>query len=892
MGVKNLECMFAPRSIALIGATERHGSVGQSLLQNLVAAKDHVQIFPVNPKHQTLANLSCYPSVSALPEAVDLAVICTPAATVPGLVRDCGERGIRAILIITAGFRELGAAGRELENQIRLEARKFDGLRILGPNCLGFIAPHLGLNVSFVNQMPARGSVAFVSQSGALCSSVLDWAIQNNIGFSHFVSFGNALDIGVADLIDYLSADSHTQSTILYVESISDAARFMSAARAFTRDKPIVAYKAGRFAESAKAAASHTGAMAGVDDVYEAAFSRAGIVRVYELDDLFECAEILARQRLPHGERLAIVTNAGGPGVIATDGLLARRGALAKLSEATVARLNQDLPPWWSHGNPIDILGDATPDRFRKAVSATLADEGVDGLLAILSPQAMSDPYGSAQAIIEASGHSSKPVLAAWMGGERVAPGIALLRQAGIPTYSNPDQAVRAFSHLVTYERRRQMLYETPYEVELVFNVDSVKRRAAFDSLPEGANTLSEAASKEVLAAYGIPISRTLIARTLPEAVACATQTGYPVVFKLLSPDITHKSDVGGVVLNILNESQAEHAYEQIIRSARERRPDARLEGVTVQPMVVQAHAHELIVGVKRDPIFGAVLMVGAGGVAAEINQDRALELPPLNERLARRMLESLRFWPLLKGYRGKPAANIDKLVEVLMRLSYLAADNPNILELDINPLLATPSEIIALDARIVLDREAVAHPPPAYSHLAIRPYPSEYQRVAKLKTGEEITLRPILPKDEPLWLEMLARCSPETIYQRFRYMFKATTHEMAARFCFLDYDRELAIVAERECEGVRQLIGVGRLVANPDHTQAEYAVLVIDEWQNRGVGSLLTDYCIEIGRRWGLVRIVAEMAADNQRMAALFRDRDFKISSLSNDTLKVVKEI
>ncbi|QDU98886.1 Succinyl-CoA ligase [ADP-forming] subunit alpha [Lignipirellula cremea] len=782
----------------------------------------------------------------------------------------------------------------QLERAVQQEAGKFSGMRIVGPNCLGVMAPHVGLNASFATDMPPKGNLAFISQSGALCTSVLDWSLQEHLGFSHFVSIGNMLDVGVADLIDYFALDEWTESIILYVESITDARQFMSAARAFTRNKPIIAYKAGRFAESAKAAASHTGAMAGVDAVYEAAFARAGIVRVFEVDDLFDCAELLARQKTPKGARLAIVTNAGGPGVMATDALLERHGVLASLSEETVRKLDQELPAAWSHGNPVDVLGDAPPKRIGKAVELVLADEDVDGVLAILSPQAMTDPTGAASAVIKAIGRSQKPVLTAWMGGGKVREGIELLNVAGIPTYSSPEKAVRAFMYLVSYAQNRQLLYETPRELPVEFPLDRGKLRAVFDTIiSEGNDVLTESTSKALLEAYEIPVVKTYVARTASDAVELSHRTGFPVALKVFSHQITHKTDVGGVELNLANKEEVCAAYERIISRAKQQRPDANVEGVTVQRMVSAPNGRELIVGAKRDPVFGAVLLVGAGGVTAELYRDRALELPPLNERLARRALESLRSWPLLSGYRGRAGVNVDRLIEVLIRLSYLVADYPEIVELDVNPLLVTPDDVIALDARIILDHNAVLRPERPYSHLAIRPYPAEFTKRAKLKDGTPVLLRPIKPEDEPMWHNLLGSCSPETIHFRFRYTFKATTHEMAARFCFIDYDRELAIVAETEEDDRRTLIGVGRLVADADHSNAEYAVLVGDPWHGLGLGSMLTDYCLEICHRWGVRRVIAETAPDNRRMLDIFRHRDFKIDASScADSVFVAKEL
>ncbi|WP_339907422.1 bifunctional acetate--CoA ligase family protein/GNAT family N-acetyltransferase [Symmachiella dynata] len=894
MPIRNLKKIFQPESVAVIGASNRISSVGRTVLRNLIDDGFAGEIYLVNPKHKMIDEIPCFAKVADLPKPPDLAIICTPAATVPDLARQCGEVGVKGLVILSAGFRETGRDGEMLEAELAAQAKQFPGMRIIGPNCLGILAPHASLNASFATDMPAKGSVAFLSQSGALCSSVLDWALQEKIGFSCFVSVGNMLDVGIADLIDYLAMDQCTESIILYVESITEARQFMSAARAFTKSKPIIVYKAGRFAESAKAAASHTGALAGVDAVYQAAFTRAGMVRVFEIDHLFDCAELLARHASPKVSRLAIVTNAGGPGVIATDALLERHGTLANLSDTTLAQLDKQLPNAWSHGNPVDVLGDATPARIGKAVKVVLSDKQADGLLVILSPQAMTDPTGVAQAVIEATQQSTKPVLTVWMGGQKVREGIKLFNNAGIPTYSSPEQAVRAFLYLVAYARNRQLLTETPREMPVEFPLNRAKLRAVFDTiLSEGQDVLTENTSKALLEAYEIPVAQTYVARNADDAVEYAMRVGYPVVLKVFSPQITHKTDVGGVELNLAGEQDVRAAFEHVVANAKRYRPDADVQGVTVQRMISSPNGHELIVGAKRDPVFGVVLLVGAGGVTAELYQDTALELPPLNERLARRMLESLRSWPLLSGYRGGAAVNVDRLIEVLIRLSYLVADYPEIKELDVNPLLVTPDAVTALDARIVLDHEAILHPARPYSHLAIRPYPEEFIRQAKLKDGTTILLRPIKPEDEPLWHALLASCSPESIRFRFRYMFKKTTHEMAARFCFNDYDREMAIVAETEIDDKRHLIGVGRLVADADHSKAEYAILIGDDWQGLGLGSLLTDYCLEVCQRWGVTEVTAETDPTNHRMLDIFRKRSFTLDATScPDSVLVAKHL
>jgi acetyltransferase len=877
--IRNLDKIFRPRRVAVVGASDQPKKVGYILLHNLIGRGYEGVVYPVNTKREAVQGIAAYPSLTALPHVPDLAVICTPAATVPGLIDECGRLGIMGVIIISAGFREVGAEGKRLEEEVKNVAARYAGLRIIGPNCLGIMVPSIGLNASFAATMAAPGRVAFISQSGALCTSILDWASAAEIGFSHFLSIGNMLDVGIDDLLDYLAADPLTNAVVLYIESINQAREFMSAARAFSRDKPIVAYKAGRFADSAQAAASHTGAMAGVDAVYEAAFRRAGIVRVFDIDEMFDCAELLARQRLPKGPRLAIITNAGGPGVMACDSLLDRRGVLAKLERATIERLNGSLPPFWSHGNPLDILGDAPAQRYADALAAVFADPGVDAVLVILTPQAMTEPGASAVAVVEAAKHSSKPVLAAWMGGAAVRDGVARMNAAGIPTYSTPEHAVRAFMSLVEFQRNREVLLETPRDLPIKFPLDKGKLRQKFDEIvSRNQELLSEDDSKQLLATYGIPVTIPRPAATAEEAVLVAREIGYPVVLKVLSPQITHKTDVGGVALNLTDDDEVHDAFTQIVASARRLQPDADIRGVTVQRMVTAVHGVELILGVKRDPVFGPVMMVGFGGIAAEVFQDRALELPPLNERLARRMLESLRSWPLLTGYRGRPVVNVDQLIETLMRFSYLVAHLPEIREVDINPLLVTPAEVIALDARIFVDRSLTPSPARPHSHLAICPYPEEYTETISLADGTEIHLRAIRPEDEPAWKDLLRRSSTESLWKRFRYLFKEATHEMASRFCFVDYDRELALCAEVVKEDKPLLIAVARLVADPDHEGADYGILVADDFQHRRLGRLLTEKCIEIGRRWGLAQVTGETTTDNIAMIRIFRTLGFQL--------------
>ncbi|MGD8327998.1 MAG: GNAT family N-acetyltransferase [Acidobacteriota bacterium] len=879
MSIRNLDRIFRPKRIAVVGASNHEGKVGYRALRNLVGSGFPGVVYPVNLKGEPVQGIHAYPNVAGLPSTPDLAVICTPAAGVAEVVKECGEAGIRGIVILSAGFGEVGAAGRELEDALREQVRRFGDMRVIGPNCLGIMVPALNLNASFASASPTAGNIAFISQSGALCTAVLDWALDQGIGFSHFVSVGNMLDVGFADLIDYLGQSGTTRSIILYIESITEAREFMSAARAFARSKPIVAYKAGRFAESAKAAMSHTGALAGDDEVFDAAAQRAGIERVFEMEDMFDCAELLAHHAPPRAARLGIVTNAGGPGVMATDALMARRGRLAELSDETMGKLDEVLPSNWSHGNPVDVIGDAPPERYAEAVRLVADDDGVDALLVILAPQAMTDPTSAGMAVADVARATDKPILAAWMGGNSVREGTRILSHARVPTFGTPEPAVHAFMHMASYARNLLLLHETPREVSLDVAFDhTAPAERVREILAAGGDLLSEAESKELVEAYGIATTRPKTADDADEAARWAAEIGYPVALKIVSPQITHKTDVGGIELDVRDDDEARAAYERIIASVRSRAPEADIEGVSVQRMAGGNHAFELIMGARKDRTFGAVILVGTGGITAEVIKDFAIGLPPLNERLARRLLESLRAWPLLHGYRGRSAVNIDALIGTLVRFSYLVAEHPAIDEIDINPLLATPDEIIALDARVIVDREIVANPVAPYSHLAIRPVPKQYRTFIELNDGTPVKLRPIRPEDEPMWHVLLTGCSPESIYSRFFAPVKEFTHEMATRFCFIDYDREIAIVAEVESEGERKLVAVGRLVADPEHEEAEYAILVHDDYQHSGLGTQLTDYCMRIAEGWGIERVTAVTLPENRHMKSILRRFGFEL--------------
>ena len=892
MNIHKLNNIFNPQRIVLAGVSTNPNSVSGKVLINLVSGGFRGVVYPVNPDHEAVMGIPCYPDICSLPKVPDLAIICSPAEKVPSVIRECGESGIRGIIILSAGFKEIGEEGKKLEEEIKSEIRKFEGMRVIGPNCLGIIVPGLKLNASFASDMPKPGNSAFIAQSGALWTSVLDWAMEGKIGFSQFVSIGNSIDVGFGDLIDYFGEDENTHCIILYIESIQNPRNFMTAARAFARKKPIIVYKAGRFPESAQVAASHTGAMASEDAVYDAAFQRAGLARVYEIGDIFSVAELIGRGRFPQGPRLGIVTNAGGPGVMATDALIAANGHLAELSEETMTLLNENLPQFWSHGNPVDVLGDARAKRIAKATQIVLGDKGVDAVLVILTPQAMTNPNATAREVSVLAATTKKPILAAWLGGQSMHEADDILVESGIPSYKTPEQAIRAFMTMVAYNRNLATLYETPRDIPVEFSLNRRQLREAFGRMIAGqGNILPEDISKSMLENFGISTTKPFLAVSAEDAVTISARIGYPVVLKIHSPDITHKSDVGGVQLNLGTEKMVRAAWERIMESVSARQPGARVEGLTVQKMVHPKEAVEMILGIKKDSVFGTVLMVGMGGLTAELFGDKALGFPPLNERLARHMIESLKIYPLLKGYRGAPPKSIDKLIQVLIRLSYLAADYPEITELDINPLLVTQDDAVALDARIVVDPAIRWRAEDPYSHLALHPYPEKYVRSTVLQDGTEVLLRPIKPEDEPMWLEMLGSCSKESLYSRFRYFFHWETHEVATRYCYIDYDREIAIVAEIVENGEKKLIGVGRLVADPDHETVEYAVLIVDAWQQKDLGKILTDFCLEVAGGGKLKKIVAQTTTDNKRMISVFQKRGFEVRINNQDsTVDVVK--
>jgi len=878
-----LEELFAPRSVAVIGATETLHSVGRTVLWNLMSTPFGGPVYPVNPKRHSVLGIACYPTIGAVPETVDLAVIATPAASVPQIISQCVDAGVKSAVILSAGFKELGPAGAELEQQVLAHARR-GAMRIIGPNCLGVMNPITGLNATFAAGIARKGSVAFLSQSGALCTAILDWSMKEKVGFSAFVSTGSMLDIGWGDLIDYFGDDPNTRSILIYMESIGDVRAFLSAAREVALTKPIILIKAGRTEQAARAAASHTGAMTGSDAVLDAAFRRAGVLRVERISDLFYMAEVLGKQPRPAGPRLTILTNAGGPAVLATDALVTHGGELATLAPKTLDSLNQFLPPHWSRGNPIDLLGDAGADRYAKALDLAMADPNSDGLLVVLTPQDMTDASGTAEQLCKRAKGATKPIIASWMGGPAVNAGNDLLNAAGIPTFDYPDTAAMAFNYMWRYSTNLKALYETPALPE---GDDSNSARAAaqiIDAVRSAGRTLlTEAESKQLLAAYRIPTVPTEIAPTRSQAIACADRIGYPVVLKLHSYTITHKTDVGGVVLNLCDAQAVGDAFDSIRGRLTGSAGPEHFNGVTVQPMVRTDDGYELILGSSIEEQFGPVLLFGSGGQLVEVFKDRAIALPPLNATLARRLIEQTRIHAALKGVRGRKPVDLHALELLLVRFSQLIIEQKWIKEIDINPLIASPAGLLALDARVVLHDPST--PEDRLPRPAIRPYPAQYAHASTLKDGTALNIRPIRPEDEPLMIQFHQTLSEESVQFRYFHALKLdqrVSHERLIRTCFSDYDRQIALVAERfdPGSGCHEIIGVGRLSKLPQPGDAEFALIVSDHWHDRGLGTLLLQRIVQVARDEKIRRLTADILPDNYRMQRLCTRLGFQITS------------
>jgi acetyltransferase len=882
MTVRHLNKLFRPTSVAVIGASERKGSVGNLVMHNLLEGGFDGPIMPVN-HHRAVAGVLTYKGVPELPETPDLAVVCTPPTAVPQIIRELCERGTRAAIVLTAG---LGATPSNdgsgtAQDEMLAAAREF-GMRILGPNCLGLLVPGIGLNASFAHLPALPGNIAFVSQSGAMCTAVLDWARARGIGFSHFISMGDALDTDFGDVLDYLGSDPATRAILLYVESIHERRGFMSAGRAASRNKPVLVIKAGRSNAGAKAAQSHTGALAGADAVYDAAFQRAGMLRVDTIEEIFAAVETLARAPKFPGDRLAIVTNGGGIGVMAVDRLAQLGGRLAELSDQTIAELDAVLPATWSHGNPADIIGDAPPERYAAAMGALIKSKESDALLVMHAPTATASSTDAAQAVIDVAKETKAPILANWVGQEAVAPARKMMRDAGIPTYDTPGEAVGAFMHLITYKKNQEMLTETPASLPAHFNPATAVARLVIEGhLASGDDMMSEPEAKSVLAAYGVPTVETHIVRTPEDAAAKADAMGYPVALKILSADITHKSDVGGVDLFLDNAEAVIASGEHMLATIKDKFPDARIQGFTVQRMADRPGAHELIVGVSCDPIFGPVILFGQGGTAVEVIADRAVSLPPLNMHLARDLIQRTRVWRLLQGYRDRPPVDMDALCLTLVQISQMVVDIPELLELDINPLLADENGVLALDARI-----RVTNPAGDRSReLAIRPYPSELEEQFTLNNGAKVTLRPIRPEDEPEHRDFLDQLTPEDIRFRFFGLVREFPHSEIARLTQIDYDREMAFIASAEKpRGGRETLGVVRTVTDPDNEDCEFAVIVRSDLKGQGLGHKLMEKMIAYCRARGTKSMTGQVLAENHPMLDMVRNLGFKVRRLPDE--------
>jgi len=876
-----LDPLFAPRSVAVVGATERPGSVGRAVLWNLLSNPFGGTVFPVNSKRPNVLGIKAYPKVSDLPDKVDLVVVTTPANTVPDVLTESVAAGIPAGIVISAGFKEHGEHGKELEERITQIIR--GKMRLIGPNCLGVMNPIRGLNATFAHSIARPGNVAFISQSGALLTAILDWSLRENVGFSSFVSTGSMLDVSWGDLIDYFGSDSRTNSIVIYMESIGDASAFLSAAREVSLTKPIIVIKAGRTAEAAKAAASHTGSMTGSDEVLDAAFRRTGVLRVNRISDIFFMSDVLAKQPRPRGNRLCIVTNAGGPGVIATDALVASGGELADLSPQTMAAFDEILPPQWSHNNPVDILGDAEPERYAKSLEIAAKDPAIDGMLVILTPQDMTNPTQIAEKLKPYAKGFGKPVLASWMGGAEVAAGEQILNQAGIPTFQFPDSAVGAFNYMWRYSYNLRGLYETP---TLPHHADAeLKRGKAARILREARDQrrtlLTEYESKQLLEAYGIPTVETRVALTEEEAVKAAKEIGYPVVVKLHSFTITHKTDVGGVQLNLHDAEAVGRAFRLIHLLVSKRLGKERFQGVTVQPMV-KLDGYELIIGSSIDAQFGPVMLFGTGGQLVEVFRDRALALPPLNSTLARRMMEQTKIFKALQGVRGRMPVDIEALEELLVRFSQLVVEQRWIKEIDINPLLASDHQLLALDARIVVHGPEVAEEDLPES--AIHPYPVKLISKWTMKDGNDVTIRPIRPEDEPLLIKFHEKLSERSVYLRYFQPMKLTqrtAHERLTRICFIDYNREMALVAERmNAAGEPEILAIGRLSKIHGREEGELAAVAIDDAQHKGLGTELYRRLIQVARDAKLKKLISIILPENREMRSLCTKLGFEMSA------------
>jgi len=871
-----LNKVFEPQSVAVVGASERPESVGGQVLRNMREGGFSGEIYPVNPKHETVQGLKCFASISDIDHTIDLVVIAIPAIKIPGVMAECGEHGVGAALVLSAGFGEIGKRGLALQSEIVDTARTYD-IPLVGPNCLGVIRPRVGLNATFAKSGAQTGHVALVAQSGAFCTALLDWADSRGYGFSAVASLGATADVGFGDVLDYLAVDPQTRSILLYVEGISDARSFMSGLRVAARLKPVIVVKSGRNESGTRAAVSHTGAMVGGDEVFDAAIQRAGAVRVLTVSQLFAAAQTLASGTRVEGSRLAIVTNGGGPGVMAADRASDLQVPLAELSPATIDRLSEILPQHWSHSDPVDILGDADSARYQAATEIVLEDDNVDGLLVLLTPQAMTDPTACAEGVVAAAKKAHKPVLACWMGENLVIEGRKRFSAAGIPQFTSPEAGVDAFGYLACYRRNQKALLQAPEPLSKHQAPDVDGARLIIEhAIGERRFTLSNAESKAVLNAFHIPTSPSINVNSAADALIAAEGVGLPVAMKINSPDITHKSDVGGVRLNIREPRSVRTAFREMMDNVSRVAPEARVSGVTIEPMLERPHAREIMIGIASDPVFGPVISFGAGGTAVDIFADSQVALPPLNDYLSREMIELTRAARYLKPFRNLPQADIEKLTDVLQRISEIACELPEVQELDINPLLVDDRGVIAVDARIIVGRPktSTTH----YGHMAIHPYPPELETTWQLPDGTDVLVRPIRPEDAEIEQDFVQNLSPESKYFRFMQSMDKLTPMMLARFTQIDYDREMALVAViNEHTADARILGVARYVSNPDKQSCEFALTVADEWQQKGIGRQLMQRLMTVARDRGIEIMQGDVLSQNSKMLRLCERLGFR---------------
>lgn len=883
-----LNALFSPNSVAVFGASNTQDAVGQVVFKNLLESGYKGKLYAINPKYETVQEQPVYKSLHDIGKPIDLVVITTPAKTIPSIIEACGEHGVKTAVILSAGFREIGCQGTKLEQLIVARAKRY-GMRFIGPNCLGIMRPSINLNATFIKGTAKAGNLALVSQSGALCTAILDWAVPNDVGFSTVVSLGTSADLDFGDILDYLVSDSKTQGILLYIEGIHNARSFMSGLRAAARIKPVIVIKTGRHESGCKAALSHSGAMVGRDDAFDAALQRAGAVRVTTFGQLFSAAKTLASRYKANGSRLAIVTNGGGPGVMATDRAADLGIPLAALSKITLDTLSKELPTTWSHGNPIDIGSDATAERYQKAVALCLKDPEVDALLIILIPQAMTYPLEVAKAVIELAKKSPKPIIACWMGGTQIYESRELFVQARIPDFRTPEAAIEAFYYLSAYHQNQQLLLQTPSSLGRFDPPDVEGSRIIIESvLAERRKTLTEMESKAILGAFRIPFVHTALARTANEALVIAESIGFPVVMKIDSPDISHKSDVGGVKLNINNPHLIREIFKTLIQDVQIKMPHARINGVTVERMIAKPNGRELMVGVIRDPVFGPVISFGMGGTMVEITGDIAISLPPLNSYLANCTIAKTKAANLLKQFRNMPAAKLESLTNVLLRVSEMVCELPWLQEMDINPLIIDEEGIVAVDVRIMVDYYPIAQD--RYNHMAIYPYPVHLVQQWQLPDGTDIVIRPIRPEDADMEQEFVRNLSDESRYFRFMQVVHELTPEMLVRFTQIDYDREMALIAVVKSEGKDVQISVARYSTNPDGRSCEFALVVADQWQHRGLAQKIMHSLMDAARARGLKVMQGEVLSNNYGMLKLMEKLDFSIELDKNDrTLTLV---